>query len=79
MSSITPAKLPAMPLCLAAAILTMSQACGLKAIPRPAAGLLITGGLIGPLALTTPFQIPLAVGIAWAGFAKQRGAPTRKT
>ena len=46
-----------------------------QTMPRPAAALLIVGGLVGPLALTTPYQIPLAVGIGWAGLAMKRDAP----
>jgi hypothetical protein len=37
-------------------------------VPRAAATLLIIGGLIGPLALTTPYQVPLAAGIGWIGY-----------
>ena len=35
--------------------------------PRAAALLLIAGGLAGPLALSTPYQIPLAIAIGWIG------------
>jgi hypothetical protein len=35
--------------------------------PRPAALLLIAGALLGPLALSTPYQIPLAVAVGWIG------------
>jgi len=34
---------------------------------RPAAVLLVLGGTCGVLALSTPFQIPLAVAIGWMG------------
>jgi hypothetical protein len=37
--------------------------------PRPVAALVIVGGLLGPLALTTPYQIPLAVGVGWIGYS----------
>ncbi|HET9565301.1 MAG TPA: hypothetical protein VFP27_12545 [Mycobacterium sp.] len=37
------------------------------AFPRAAALLLIVGGLAGPLALSTPYQIPLAIAIGWIG------------
>jgi hypothetical protein len=37
------------------------------AFPRPAALLLLAGGLAGPLALSTPYQIPLAIAIGWIG------------
>jgi hypothetical protein len=36
-------------------------------VPRPAAVLLLVGGLAGPLALSTPYQIPLAIAIGWIG------------
>lgn len=42
------------------------------AVPRPAALLLILGGLAGPLALSTPYQIPLAVAVGWIGYALSR-------
>jgi len=37
--------------------------------PRPAAALMIIGGLIGILALSTPYQIPLAIAIGWIGYS----------
>jgi hypothetical protein len=37
--------------------------------PRPAAVLLIIGGVVGILALSTPYQIPLAVAIGWIGYS----------
>ena len=37
------------------------------AFPRAAALLLVAGGLAGPLALSTPYQIPLAIAIGWIG------------
>jgi hypothetical protein len=37
------------------------------AFPRIAALLVLVGGLAGPLALTSPYQIPLAIAIAWIG------------
>jgi hypothetical protein len=40
--------------------------------PRPAAVLLLVGGLAGPLALSTPYQIPLAVAVGWIGYALSR-------
>lgn len=39
------------------------------AFPRAAALLLVAGGLAGPLALSTPYQIPLALAIGWIGLA----------
>jgi hypothetical protein len=36
--------------------------------PLGASLLLLIGGLAGPLALSTPYQIPLALGIGWIGF-----------
>jgi hypothetical protein len=41
-------------------------------IPRAAAALLIVGGLLGPLALTTPYQVPLAIAVGWIGVALTR-------
>ena len=38
-----------------------------RAFPRAAAVLLLVGGLAGPLALSTPYQIPLAIAIGWIG------------
>jgi hypothetical protein len=38
-----------------------------RAFPRAAALLLVAGGLAGPLALSTPYQIPLAIAIGWIG------------
>ena len=35
--------------------------------PRPAAALLIIGGLVGILAVSTPYQIPLAIAVGWIG------------
>jgi hypothetical protein len=39
-----------------------------RSVPRAAAIVLICGGLLGPLALAVPYQIPLAVGVAWVGY-----------
>jgi hypothetical protein len=47
-----------------------------SAVPRPAAVLLIAGGLAGPLALSAPYQIPLAVAIGWIGYALTRAPRT---
>jgi hypothetical protein len=38
-----------------------------RTFPRIAALLVLVGGLAGPLALTTPYQIPLAIAIGWIG------------
>jgi len=38
-----------------------------RAFPRIAALLVLVGGLAGPLVLTTPYQIPLAIAIGWIG------------
>jgi hypothetical protein len=35
--------------------------------PRGAAGLMVAGGAAGVLALSAPFQIPLALAVAWMG------------
>lgn len=37
--------------------------------PRSAAVLLIIGGAVGVLALSTPYQIPLAIAIGWIGYS----------
>lgn len=37
--------------------------------PRPAAVLLIIGGAVGILALSTPYQIPLAIAVGWIGYS----------
>jgi hypothetical protein len=37
--------------------------------PRPAAVLLIIGGAVGVLALSTPYQVPLAIAIGWIGYS----------
>ena len=39
---------------------------------RPAAVLLIVGGLTGLLTLSTPWQVPLAVAVGWIGVAVSR-------
>ena len=39
---------------------------------RPAVILLIVGGLVGVLTLSTPWQIPLAVAIGWVGGTLRR-------
>jgi hypothetical protein len=43
-----------------------------RAFPRTAALLLLIGGLAGPLALSTPNQIPLAIAIGWIGYTLDR-------
>jgi hypothetical protein len=43
-----------------------------RAFPRAAALLLLVGGLAGPLALSTPYQIPLAIAIGWIGYTLDR-------
>jgi hypothetical protein len=37
--------------------------------PRPAAVLLIIGGVVGILAGSTPYQIPLAIAVGWIGYS----------
>ena len=44
--------------------------------PRSAAALLIVGGLIGILAGSTPYQIPLALAVGWIGFSLTRSEST---
>jgi hypothetical protein len=48
-------------------------------IPRPAAVLLVISALMGPLALSTPYQIPLALAIGWIGVALTRASRGRPT
>ena len=48
-------------------------------LPRAAALLLLIGGLAGPLALSTPYQIPLAIAIGWIGLGLSSGSRTRRT
>jgi hypothetical protein len=43
-----------------------------RAFPRGAALLLLAGGLAGPLALSTPYQIPLAIAIGWIGLTLEQ-------
>jgi hypothetical protein len=42
-----------------------------RAFPRVAGLLVLVGGLAGPLALSTPYQIPLAIAIGWIGLTLQ--------
>ena len=44
--------------------------------PRLAAALLIVGGLVGILAGSTPYQIPLALAVGWIGFSLTRSEQT---
>ncbi len=50
-----------------------------RAFPRIAALLVLVGGLAGPLALTTPYQIPLAIAIGWIGLTLQPESRRRHT
>jgi hypothetical protein len=45
--------------------------------PRPAAVLLIIGGVIGILALSTPYQVPLAIAIGWIGYSLMQSERAR--
>jgi hypothetical protein len=47
--------------------------------PRPAAALLIIGGAVGILALSTPYQVPLAVAVGWIGYSLTRSRPAQET
>jgi hypothetical protein len=49
------------------------------AFPRAATLLLLAGGLAGPLALSTPYQIPLALAIGWIGLTLESGSRTQQT
>lgn len=44
------------------------------AFSRPAAILLVMGGACGILALSTPYQVPLAVAVSWIGYTLQRSS-----
>ena len=44
--------------------------------PRPAAALLIVGGLVGILAGSTPYQLPLAIAVGWIGVSLMRSDQT---
>jgi hypothetical protein len=48
-----------------------------KVYPRLAAALLIVGGVVGILAGSTPYQIPLAVAVGWIGFFLTRSEQTK--
>jgi len=50
-----------------------------RAFPRVAALLLLAGGLAGPLALSTPYQIPLAIAIGWIGLTLESESRSRHT
>ncbi|HTF40781.1 MAG TPA: hypothetical protein VK754_09320, partial [Propionibacteriaceae bacterium] len=50
-----------------------------RAFPRIAALLVLVGGLAGPLALTTPYQIPLAIAIGWIGLTLELESDRRDT
>jgi hypothetical protein len=50
-----------------------------RTFPRPAALLLIVGGLAGPLALSTPYQVPLAIAIGWIGYTLLPRRRSRRT
>jgi hypothetical protein len=41
---------------------------------RPSAALLVLGGACGILALSTPYQVPLAVAVGWIGFTLMRAS-----
>jgi hypothetical protein len=41
---------------------------------RPAAGLVVVGGVCGILALSSPYQVPLAVAVGWMGYTLMRAA-----
>jgi hypothetical protein len=44
------------------------------AFSRPAAALLVVGGICGVLALSTPYQIPLALAVGWIGHTLMRAS-----
>lgn len=51
-----------------------------RVYPRPAAMLLVIGGIVGILAGSTPYQVPLAIAVGWIGYSLTRServaAPT---
>jgi hypothetical protein len=50
-----------------------------RVFPRAAALLVIAGGLAGPLALSPPYQIPLAIAIGWIGLTLASESRRRHT
>ena len=50
-----------------------------RAFTRAAGLLLLAGGLAGPLALLTPYQIPLAIAIGWIGYTLERNSRSLPT
>jgi hypothetical protein len=50
-----------------------------RVFPRPAAMLMLAGGIAGPLALSTPYQIPLAVAVGWIGYTLEPESRSRRT
>jgi hypothetical protein len=40
--------------------------------PRAATALLTVGGIVGILALSTPYQVPLAIAVGWIGYSLSR-------
>lgn len=50
-----------------------------RAFPRAATLLLVAGGLAGPLALSTPYQIPLAIAIGWIGLTLVSDSGSQQT
>jgi hypothetical protein len=50
-----------------------------SAFPRAATLLLVAGGLAGPLALSTPYQIPLAIAIGWIGLTLVSDSGSQQT
>jgi hypothetical protein len=49
------------------------------AFPRAATVLLLAGGLAGPLVLSTPYQIPLALAIGWIGLTLESESHSHDT
>jgi hypothetical protein len=45
-----------------------------EAFSRPSAALLVLGGACGVLALSTPYQVPLAVAVGWIGCTLMRAS-----
>jgi hypothetical protein len=44
-----------------------------RVFPRRAAVLMIIGGAVGILALSSPYQVPLAVAVGWIGYSTYKG------
>jgi hypothetical protein len=48
-----------------------------RVFSRRAAVLMIIGGVVGILALSAPYQVPLAVAVGWIGYSTYKGHARR--